>query len=99
MKATAAIVLICGTAVAASAGPTTPTTPRAKPGSTIRPGGGGVTDSIPFSDNFDSYANGSALAGQGGWVRWDPVNSLDGIVTNEHSVSPSNSFKTVPASD
>ncbi len=26
---------------------------------------------VPWSDDFDSYANDSALHGQGGWKGWD----------------------------
>ncbi len=101
MKSAAVIVLVCGTAVAAWAGPTFTNVKNAKATQSRPPtsGSGGATDSMPFSDNFDSYANGSALTGQGGWVRWDPAASVDGVVSNAQSVSAANSFKLVPQTD
>src|SRR5262245_8064968 len=97
LSATAIVVLsgVAATVRAEAVRPGKPSQPGVRP---IRPQGG-ATDNIPFSDNFDTYANGSALAGQGGWVRWDPALSVDGIVSNAFSTSAPNSLKYVPQSD
>jgi hypothetical protein len=44
-----------------------------------------------FSDNFDAYANGSGIIGQGGWQPWGP-GALDGQVSNALSASAPNSL-------
>jgi len=61
------------------------------------PTSGGHTDAFPFTDNFDSYPLGG-LAGNGGWQVW-AAGSVDGIVSNEQSFSPSNSYKQIPQTD
>jgi len=53
-------------------------------------------------DNFDSYATGSALHGQGGWAGWDNNAAATGYVTANQSRSSPNSveikwFTTVAA--
>lgn len=48
----------------------------------------------PWSDNFDSYANGSNIHGQGGWKGWDNVPANGGVVTNALSRSAPNSLVT-----
>jgi hypothetical protein len=40
-----------------------------------------------WSDNFDSYANGSGLHGQGGWMGWDCDPAWDALVTDLYSHS------------
>jgi hypothetical protein len=47
----------------------------------------------PWSDNFDSYAAGSALHGQGGWHGWDDVATVTGYVSNVQSRSAPNSLE------
>ncbi len=42
---------------------------------------------IFWSDDFDSYANGSPLHGQGGWKGWDNTPAATGYVTNNQSRS------------
>jgi len=43
-------------------------------------------------ENFDSYEAGSYLGGQGGWAPWDNAPINNGKVTDEQSLSPSNSY-------
>lgn len=43
-------------------------------------------------ENFDSYAAGSYLGGQGGWAPWDNTAAANGKVSNAQSHSPSNSY-------
>jgi hypothetical protein len=51
-----------------------------------------------FTDGFDTYANGSTIAGQGGWETWDNNPAADTTVTNTHSATPPNSlFDSGPA--
>lgn len=45
-----------------------------------------------FSDNFDSYATFSFIAGQGGWETWDNDPSWDTYVTDAQSFSSPNSL-------
>jgi hypothetical protein len=49
--------------------------------------------SFSWSDNFDSYAAGSLLGGQGGWFPWEDDPAADANVTNIQSHSPSNSVE------
>jgi len=46
-----------------------------------------VTTDIVWSDDFDSYVNGSPLHGQGGWKGWDNNPAATGYVTNNQSRS------------
>ncbi len=46
-----------------------------------------------FSDNFDSYANGSILTGQGMWKSWFLSPGVDATVTNSGSNSAPNSMR------
>lgn len=51
-----------------------------------------------FTDGFDTYANGSTIAGQGGWETWDNNPAADTTVTNSHSATAPNSlFDAGPA--
>jgi hypothetical protein len=45
----------------------------------------------PWSDNFDSYATGSPLEGQGGWHGWDADPAVTGYVTSDQYRSAPNS--------
>jgi hypothetical protein len=58
---------------------------------------GSVIDS-PFTENFDSYAPGSGVSGQGGWQLWDPF-SPDAFVDSSRSVSAPNSLRLDGGSD
>src|SRR5262249_8663097 len=62
------------------------------------PGGGG-TDALPFSDNFDSYTAGTGISTNGTWQLWDPTVSGDGGVDATTASSAPNSFKTQVNSD
>ena len=94
-----AMVVVCGSAAAVWAGPSwtakkQPQQSRVRPA--VQQGGG---DTLPFSDNFDSYANNSGLAGQGGWEKWDAAASVDATVTNAQASSAPHSIRMVPQTD
>ncbi|MCC6659875.1 MAG: hypothetical protein IT437_03215 [Phycisphaerales bacterium] len=56
-----------------------------------------VIDGV-FSDNFDSYADGSVLNGQGGWEGWDGSVDPFGYVSSEQSSSSPHSLReTAPS--
>jgi hypothetical protein len=52
-----------------------------------------------FSDNFDTYANGSTIAGQGGWETWDNNPAADTTVVNTQSFSAPNSLNVTGGAD
>ena len=45
-----------------------------------------------FADHFDTYANGSTIAGQGGWETWDNAPGADTTVTNAQSFTTPHSL-------
>lgn len=47
-----------------------------------------------WSENFDSYATGSALNGQGGWFGWDGVAGATGYVVSDQALSTPNAEQT-----
>jgi hypothetical protein len=49
------------------------------------------TRGLIWSENFDSYAAGSLLGGQGGWFPWGDSPDADANVTDDQSHSPNNS--------
>ena len=54
----------------------------------------GVTSTqAAWTENFDSYANGSTIIGQGAWVGWEQVGTDDTIVTNAQASSAPNSLQ------
>ncbi|MCD4702009.1 MAG: hypothetical protein K8S24_09165 [Candidatus Aegiribacteria sp.] len=55
--------------------------------------------SANWSDNFDSYAAGSGLHGQGGWAGWENDPQWDAYVVDSLSLSASNSAAIIPTSD
>lgn len=55
--------------------------------------------SADWFDNFDSYANGSGIIGQGGWEGWDGNSTWDAYVTNFVSRSGPHSLGITPSSD
>jgi hypothetical protein len=57
----------------------------------------GVMDN-PFSDNFDGYAAGSGIAGQGGWELWDAT-SPNAFVDSSIASSAPNSLRLDAGSD
>jgi hypothetical protein len=52
-----------------------------------------------FFDNFDSYATGSMICGQGGWECWDTNPAADTTVTNAQSFNPPNSLLIAGGAD
>jgi len=48
--------------------------------------------SAQWSDNFDSYADGTLLNGVGGWEGWDGVSGAAGTVSNDQAHSGPNSM-------
>jgi len=50
-------------------------------------------------DNFDSYATGSSLHGQGGWKGWANSAAATAYASNLYAVSPPNSVEVVSTSD
>ncbi|HZW10574.1 MAG TPA: GC-type dockerin domain-anchored protein [Phycisphaerales bacterium] len=48
--------------------------------------------SAQWSENFDSYADGTVLDGVGGWEGWDGVGDVAGTVTNDRARSNPNSI-------
>lgn len=93
-----AMAVLAGTtaAMATVAPPTNKTDPRIA--RTIPLPAGGHTDAYPFSDNLDSYVNGSGIAGQGSWQLW-AAGSVDGTVSNAQASSAPHSFRTAPQTD
>ncbi|MCD4708850.1 MAG: hypothetical protein K8S62_14040 [Candidatus Sabulitectum sp.] len=52
-----------------------------------------------WSENFDSYANGSGIIGQGGWEGWDGNPAWEAYVTDAQSLSAPHSIDIEPTSD
>jgi len=52
-----------------------------------------------WDENFDSYAVGSGIIGQGGWWGWANNPLADAFVTDAYSHSPSNSLAVVGPAD
>lgn len=53
----------------------------------------------PWSDNFDSYATGSQMHGQGGWKGWDNSLAAGALTSSAQSSSAPNSVAILGASD
>ncbi|MCB8942742.1 MAG: M36 family metallopeptidase [Ardenticatenaceae bacterium] len=52
-----------------------------------------------WSDNFDSYATGSQMHGQGGWKGWDNSPAAGAFTSNAEALSAPNSVDILGASD
>jgi hypothetical protein len=52
-----------------------------------------------FVDNFDTYAAGSTIGGQGGWEPWDLNPAADTTVVNTQSFTPPNSLLIAGGAD
>ncbi len=52
-----------------------------------------------WSDNFDSYAAGGGIIGQGGWEGWDGSPGADGLVSTAQAQSAPNSFSAIQTTD
>ncbi|MCK5117656.1 MAG: hypothetical protein KAR44_13755 [Candidatus Aegiribacteria sp.] len=55
--------------------------------------------SADWSDNFDSYALGSGLIGQGGWDGWEGSAAADAFVSDTQALSAPHSLLSVPTTD
>jgi len=55
--------------------------------------------SADWTENFDSYAAGSGLIGQGGWEGWDNSPGANALVSALYSLSSPNSAEILPTSD
>ncbi len=54
---------------------------------------------VEYKDNFDSYADGSQVAGQGDWQGWDGSAAAGALVSSAFSLSAPHSVDIVGASD
>jgi len=52
-----------------------------------------------FTENFDSYAAGSAMHGQGGWKGWDNAAGAGAPVSSKYAFSGKNSVEVLGTSD
>jgi hypothetical protein len=52
-----------------------------------------------WSENFDSYASGSQMHGQGGWAGWDNAAGAGALVSSAFAFSGANSVAITGASD
>ena len=52
-----------------------------------------------FSEDFESYADGSALHGQGGWKGWNNTSGAGAPVSSSYAYSGSNSVEAVGSAD
>jgi len=52
-----------------------------------------------WSDNFDSYAAGNGLIGQGGWDGWDSSAAAEAFIVDSISLSTPNSVAIIPTTD
>ncbi len=59
----------------------------------------GAPERVDWSDNFDSYATGSQMHGQGGWKGWSNDPSAGAFTTNAQARSAPNSVDILGASD
>ena len=55
--------------------------------------------SAQWSDNFDSYAAGSGLIGQGGWDGWEGSAAADAFISDTYAMSAPNSMQAIPTTD
>ena len=52
-----------------------------------------------WTENFDSYAAGSGLSGQGGWFPWGDTPAGEAYVTTDMARSAPNSLDAIPTAD
>lgn len=52
-----------------------------------------------WSEDFDSYALGSSVDGQGGWAGWGGDPGYDGYVTDTYAYSTPHSMAAIPTTD
>jgi hypothetical protein len=58
-----------------------------------------VASASVFTENFESYAPGSSLHGQGGWKGWDNTATSGAPASNSHAVSGTNSVEIISTAD
>ena len=58
-----------------------------------------VASASVFMEDFDSYATGSAMHGQGGWKGWDNSAGAGAPVSSAYAYSGSNSVEIIGSSD
>ena len=58
-----------------------------------------AASALDWSDNFDSYALGTGLIGQGGWDGWEGSAAADAFVSDTQSLSAPHSLLSVPTTD
>ncbi len=58
-----------------------------------------VASANVFTEDFESYAAGSAMHGQGGWKGWDNTAGAGAPTSDSHAVSGSNSVEIVGSAD
>lgn len=58
-----------------------------------------ATAAADWFENFDSYAAGSQIIGQGGWEGWDLSPTAGALVSNLYGKSPANSVEIVGPTD
>jgi hypothetical protein len=100
MKSTHVMVvaMAAGLAATASAHPVTKGRGMPTKQSLDKAGSIYVPETLPFNDNFDSYAVGSPISTVGTWKLWAP-GAPDGTVGNAKAFSGKNSFSTIFKSD
>ncbi len=54
---------------------------------------------VDWTDNFDSYATGSQLIGQGGWEGWDNNPAAGALTSSAQALSAPNSAAILGATD
>ena len=59
----------------------------------------GTATAQTWSDDFETYANGSALETQGGWTGWDGVTTAFTVVSNAQAQSGMQSIQANPGAD
>ena len=58
-----------------------------------------VASAAVFTEDFESYASGSAMHGQGGWKGWNNVASAGAPTSSSYAVSGTNSVEIIGAAD
>ena len=92
------VALTAGAAVSVAwAGPHNQPARKAQTGAKVASGYIPI-DGPGFSDNFDSYAPGSGIIGQGGWIGWD-LSAPNAFVDNTNAASAPNSLVSVFGTD
>jgi len=84
--------------VASDSGKNRPAGPLAK-GNRVIQLPGGTPDGPGYTENFDSYASGSGIVPQGGWLYWGATGQVNATVDNTFAASAPNSLLATVESD